>query len=121
MTETDNFVAINNTDCICEGYHLVYECNITGGGFILWRGTAFECPSSSDELILPRHYPSMKTCNNGAITGHIIHTENNTYVSQLTVSVSAEMIGKNISCHHDSGATQNLIGSSLLTLTGNVY
>ena len=49
--------------------------------------------------------------------GCIIRPENNTYVSQLTVSVTTEMTGTNISCYHDSGATQNLIGSSLLTLT----
>ena len=49
--------------------------------------------------------------------GRIIRTEDNLYVSQLTVSVSDEMIGLNISCFHDIRGTQNLIGSSLLTLT----
>ena len=47
----------------------------------------------------------------------VIRAENNTYVSQLTLSVSAEIIGTTISCFLDSGATENLVGSSLLALT----
>ena len=46
----------------------------------------------------------------------LIRAEDNTYVSQLTVSVSAQMVGTNISCSHDSKGT-HLIGSLLLTLT----
>ena len=97
-------------------------CSVTGGGAIVWRGTSFECSSSSDEIVLLQSSTDAQVCNDGAITGSIIRAENSTYVSQLTVSVSAEMIGTNISCYHDSGATQNLIGSSLLTLTtGRIY
>ena len=104
-------------NCTCEGYSQVYECSITGGGAIVWRGTAFECSSSSNEIVLLQSSPDAQVCNDGAITGHIIRAENSTYVSQLTVSLSAGMIGTNISCYHDSGATQNLIGSSILALT----
>ena len=57
----------------------------------------------------------LKMCNDGAITGQIIRTENNTIISQLTVSVSAEIIGTTISCFPDSEATQ--IHSSVLALT----
>ena len=119
LTEADDF--ISNNSCVCEGYNLVYECSITGSGLIVWRGTAFECPSSSNEIVLSQGSSGIQeVCNDGAITGRIIRVENNTYVSQLTVSVSAKMIDRNISCFHD-GTTQNLIGSSLITLTtGNV-
>ena len=108
-------VAISN--CTCEGYYQVYECRITGSGATIWRGTAFECSSSSNEIVLTQDSPGMqlKMCNDGAITGRIIRTENNTIVSQLTVSVSAEIIGTTISCFPDSGATQ--IHSSVLALT----
>ena len=86
----------------------------------MWKGTAFECPSSNNEIALFQNSPGIHVCNEGTITGRIVRAENNTYVSQLTVSVNVTMIGINISCFHDSGDTQNLIGSSLLTLTGNV-
>ena len=107
--------AIN--DCTCEGYDQVYECRITGGGAIVWRGSIFDCPASGNEIVLFNRSSSVqKSCNNGAIVGQITRTESNTYVSQLTVSISAEMIGKNISCFHDNNGGTNLIGSSLLSL-----
>ena len=107
--------------CTCEGHNQIYECRVTGSGAIVWRGTAFDCSSSSNEIVLFQSSSGTQVCNNGAISGRIFRAENNTYISQLTVSVSAEMIGMNISCFHDSGATPNLIGCSLLALTRGTY
>ena len=115
--ETDNFIAINSSNCVCEGYTLVYECRVTGGN-IVWRGTAFECRSSSNEIVFLQNQPGPHLCNNGAIRGRIIRAdENDPYVSRLTIVVCTEMVGKNISCLHDVGGTEKLVGSSVLTLT----
>ena len=59
----------------------------------------------------------MKVCNNGAIVGRIVRAENNTYVSQLFISVSTITVGTNISCLHKTESSMKLIGTSLLTLT----
>jgi hypothetical protein len=116
-------VLIANSDCTCEGYDQVYECRVTGRGATVWRGSAFNCPATGNELSFFHSSSGIEaTCNGRAIVGHIIRADNNTYVSQLTVSVSAEMIGRNISCfHYGATYTLKLIGSSILTLTtGNV-
>ena len=115
------FMVVNSSSCTCEGHIQVYECRVTGSGTIVWRGTAFDCSSSSNEIVLFQSGSDTVICNNGAIRGRIIRAENNISVSQLTVSVSDEMIGINISCHHDNRGTQNLIGSSLLTLTTGTF
>ena len=109
-------MAINN--CTCEGYNQVYECRVTGGGATVWRGSAFDCSASNNEIVLLHSSSSSvrNSCSNGAIVGRVARADNNTYVSHITVSVNAEMVGKNISCFHDSSGI-NLIGSSLLTLT----
>ena len=61
-----------------------------------------------------------RQCNNGAIVGRLARVENDNYTSQLTVSVSSGMIGRNISCFHEIGAYSILIGTSLvLTTTGS--
>jgi hypothetical protein len=112
-------VTVNS--CTCEGYDQVYECRITGSGATVWSGSAFNCPATNNEIFFfHSSFGIEATCNGGAIVGRTIRTENNTYISQLTVSVGAEMIGRNISCFHD-GATSKLIGSSILTLSrGNI-
>ena len=114
-------MVINSSNCICEGYKQVYECRVTG--VTLWTGTAFVCDSSSNELILLQSISGTKVCNNGAIFGQIIRVENDTYVSQLTVSIGAETVtnSMNISCFRENGSSTTLIGSSLLTITtGNI-
>ena len=118
-TGTNALIAING--CTCEGYDQVYECRITGSGATVWRGSAFDCPATGNEISFLHSSPDTdKTCNDGAISGHIIQAENGAYVLQLTVSVSAEMIGTTINCFHDSGGTQNQIGSSLIALTRGI-
>ena len=84
----------------------------------MWTGTAFDC--SNNEIIILHSSPNTGVeiaCNNGAIVGRLTRAEDNTYVSQLTVSVSAQMVGTNISCSHDLSNGTHLIGSSILTLT----
>ena len=117
-----NASAAINDGCTCEGYDQIYECRITGSGATIWRGSAFNCSAAGNELPLPFLHSSSGTditCNDGAISGRIIRAENNTYISQLmiTVTVGAEIIGTMINSYHDSRGTQNLIGSSLIALT----
>ena len=51
------------------------------------------------------------------ITGRLTRAENNTYISQLTVLVNAQLVGIRISCFHDSEGTLISVGSSLLNVT----
>ena len=114
-------MALSLSNCTCEGSDQVYECRISGREATVWRGTAFNCPVTGNGIILFYNSEVIeRDCNNGAMIGRTIRAENNTFISQLTVSVSAEMIGMNISCYH-YGSTQILIGSQLLTLTSGKY
>ena len=93
-----------------------------GEGATIWKGSAFECLSTNNEILLLHSFNSRAQgeCNNGAIVGRVIRAENNTYTSQLTVTITSEMIGKSISCFHDSfeaDTNEVVIGSSLLTIT----
>ena len=116
--------------CICEGYVQIYECRATGYGATIWRGTALDCHSTFNEIIiLPSDsFNRSKTCNNGAIVGRLVRHENNSYVSQLSVYVSSDIFSRNISCYQEVGADTIKIGTlQLPTATGkcitkiNVY
>ena len=101
-------------NCTCE--ERIYECRIIGAGTTVWKGSAFDCPQLSNEITF---LSSSFKCNNGAITALIITAENNTHISQLTVSVKAEIVDKSISCFHDVGNTTEMIGSSVILMTSN--
>ena len=65
-----------------------------------------------------------RTCNNGTIIGWSLSVKNGTYSSQLSITVTSELIGDTIECAQDNGthiyeigmAVINDIGESLIQL-----
>ena len=84
-------------DCVCQGHNVTYQCTVSGSGATVWKGTAFDCSLSSNEFVIFHdiNYTSQKpqTCNNRAIIGRVVRTENDSYTSQITVQVSDELNG----------------------------
>ena len=99
----------------------MYECTVTGGIATVWKGTAFDCQSADNEVVLLHNTNSTsltaETCNNGAITGRVIKVESGNYTSRLMVRVSAEMNGSTIVCAHDTGMDTLVINSTVVTVT----
>ena len=91
------------------------------GGITVWKGTAFNCSQSDNEInLLHRRFQSdAVTCNNGTIVGIGIIVENNSsFTSQLNVTVSPDVVGESVECVHDNG-TLTTIGSSIIVTTSN--
>ena len=96
------------------------------GGTTVWKGTAFDCPSSSHEIILlhsrfKNERGTHKACNNGTIVGQSLRVENTSYTSQLNVTVSSNMIGESIKCVHDDGKVATSVESSTIIPTTGTY
>ena len=94
---------------------------MTGDGATVWDGTALE-ECTSDRIVL-RHsqfepgYNINQTCGaSGPIVGHAISKSdvNDSYTSQLTISVSQHLNGSTIECTSDSGRQ---VGSSQILIT----
>ena len=111
------------SDCICPGFNLTYECVVMGtdAGFTVWRGSALDCTSNG---IILRHnrFSSMEgamgECNEGSIIGRSRLESGLFYISQLSVRVSPEVIGRSIECiHDDANVTFRLIGSATISIT----
>ena len=113
------------TQCACPGDVLTYTCCINGTGNTLWRGTAFNCPSSSNEIVL-RHSRFASTgssgdCTGGALTARSLAVENdNCYVSQLNAIVSTTFNGQSIQCEHNTNTGTRLIGESVLNVVSGI-
>ena len=116
-------MAVNG--CICEGHNVTYECTVSGNGATIWTGTAFDCASANNELIIfhsTNDTSEMSTyCNNEAITVHAIRAENNSYTSQITIQISDEFNGTTVICAHDNGTDTVEIGSAILNITTGTY
>ena len=92
------------------------------GSGTIWNGSAFSCASSSNEIyLLENNYIESPdtgnplnsvTCNNGMIMGRVIQIDKGSYTSQLNVTISSDLIGKNVSCARSFESTTEIIGSS---------
>ena len=61
-------------------------------------------------------------CNNGIIVGWSVGVENNSYTSQLNITVGSDLIGKDVECIHDDlRGKSTRIGYSLLNMTTSMY
>ena len=91
-----------------------------GEGATVWKGEAFDCAVTDNEILLLHDANPSSThigiCNSGTITAGIIQVQDNIYTSQLTVNVSTELNGTDITCIYDNGEL-NVIGSLPLTVT----
>ena len=119
--------------CTCPGDVLIYECTVmsTSIGFTIYKGNPafFDCtgPSgignSSDQLGLHhRKFDQgvVQHCNNGAVVGMSLTSENGSYTSQFNVTVSSEQLlaGGMIECLHDNGSHVSVVGAANITVTG---
>ena len=108
-------MAVN--DCTCQGYNVTYECTVYGGGATVWKGTAFDCSLRDDEFLIFQTSQSVHTCSNGAITGRVVRTENDSYTSQLNVYINDSEVNATVVCAHDTGTESIEIGSAILNIT----
>ena len=97
-------------------------------GTTVWTGSAFDCTGGEISLLhylynfsslsYPRAYG---VCNKGSIVARSLRVENDIYfISQLNISVSADVIGKSIECIYDDGNTHTseLIGAKNISISG---
>ena len=93
-----------------------------GGGNTVWRGSAFNCSSKANQIIL-RHSRfgasaggTSGSCNNGAIVGQSVGVENGQcFISQLRVSVSETLNSRAVRCDY-SAIDETLIGAAVLNV-----
>ena len=107
---------------------MLYECTVSGGEGdaalgIVWRGGAFNCKQSKNEIILLYNSPQnvSKSCNDGDIIGRSVIVENTSnvngsnYTSQLHVSLTSDLVNSRIECIRDNGNEEARIGSLNVT------
>lgn len=99
------------------------------GGSTIFRGLPtsslfVNCTGDEGRIGLPHSQFSRpqgikKSCNNGAIIAQNLHGENGTYTSQLSITVTSELIGDAIECAHDNGmGIIDVVGMAMINDTG---
>ena len=111
-------------NCLCPDDVVTFLCNVSAGAATVWKGSTsifFNCPDSQNEIIL-RHYRFEDgisgTCNDGEVIAYSIEFTNNSYISQLNVTVSPEMQNGTVECIQDGpGTNVTSVGACPFKLT----
>ena len=106
---------------------LTYTCTVTGLGNTLWNGSAFDCGHIINEIIL-RHsqftvsagHGTFGECNNGAIVARSIGVTNNRYISELNVTVSANLHNRTVQCIKLYSSLRVIGKSTITVVTGKL-
>ena len=90
-------------------------------GYSIWSGSAFNCSSSNNYIILSGHFNvGTRTCNNGAIVARTLSAEGNNFTSQLNVTIIPDTAGSTIECanYDERGTEYYHFTSTIPTITG---
>ena len=93
-------------------------------GTTVWSGSAFDCIGGEISLLHSSYNctelcgHAYGDCNDGSIVAQGLRIENGTYISQLNVSVSADMIGRSIECLYDTSNSTITLGSAIIVPSG---
>ena len=117
--ESEGFTPAINATCACPNQMLTYFCTVMGGIRTIWSGTAFQCPSTQNEIIL-RHNNFMDgavgDCNGGAITARSVGVDGERFTSQLTVNVSSRLNNSTFRCILGSDMGMMTIGEDTISI-----
>lgn len=82
-----------DAECACNGDLLQYTCTLVGPGSTVWGGSALDCPDSQNQIVF-RHSEfeskRIQTCTDGRVVGQPLTANNDTFISQLNVTVDAD-------------------------------
>ena len=114
----NSLVLLNqNSDCVCAGEILTFECNVRGVGSTVWRGSAFNCPLTEIVLRHSQFIDSTGTCNDGAIVARGVSVESNCYTSRLNVTLSSSLNRESIECAHHNSTGTSAVGIFVINIT----
>ena len=112
---------------LCPGEVLIVECSITGGGATVWQGNAIECDSNSRDLTLrhsqfgelqkPTHTIS---CGGETVIAKAIGVVNNSYVSELNITVNRETNNTSVECVHSYNLTETVVKAINISIISDI-
>lgn len=98
---------------------MTFACSVSAGVATTWRGSFFSCRSNAEITLRHSRFENgvMETCNDGEVVVYSTEVTNNSYTSQLNVSVSPEMHNGTIECIQDGSNGETSVGACTLILT----
>ena len=113
----------------CYGDTLTFNCSVNGGVSTVWKGSAFECMSTNNEIVLlhSRSNDSVNgTCDEGNVTAYaeleVLYSNSDKYFSQINVTATFPFTVSmfTIICFHDNGTIAKVVSKWTVSISNGV-
>ena len=102
-------------DCICPEQNITYECTAVGGSHTVWSGSVI--PNNCTVALPHTQFFNRPVPCMGGVVGRGIEISGNCYTSQLTVPVTPNLDGRNVSCSVDNVMDVPIIDTLIINIT----
>lgn len=113
MNVIDNHNLMITSGCLCPGNNVIYECRVaSGGAATVWKIDDCEIRLRHSEYRSGGQ--NINRCKSKARSLRI--AEDGSYISQLNITVTDEIVGKRITCFNyvDSDTDLVIVGTKLV-------
>lgn len=113
----------------CHGDTLTFNCSVNGGVATVWKGSAFKCMPTNNEIVLlhSRSNGSVNgTCNEGDITAYaeleVLYSNKDKYFSQINVTATFPFAVSmfTVICFCDNGTIETVVSNWTVSISSGV-
>ncbi len=115
----------------CRGDTLTFNCTVNGGAATVWKGSAFKCMNSDNDITLlhSRSNSSVNAngrCNDGELKAYaelvVLTSNSDKYLSQINITTTYPFTVSvfTVSCFLDNGTTETIVSNWTVSISNGV-
>ena len=113
-----------NIAAACHGDVLTFECTVNGGVTTVWKGSAFKCTHTSNDIILLHSRPNANgTCDDGELKAYAeLEVFGNKYFSQINITATYPLTVSmfTVACILDNGTAETIVSNWTVSISSGV-
>ena len=108
----------------CHGDTLTFECTVNGGVTTVWKGSAFKCMPTSNDIILLHSRPNANgTCDDGELKAYAeLEVFGDKYFSRINITATYPFTVSmfTVACILDNGTTEIIVSNWTVSISNGV-
>ena len=111
----------------CQGDTLIFNCTVNGGHSTVWKGSAFNCMSTNNEIVLLHSRSNGSSvngsCNDSDIAAYaILYSNGDEYFSEINVTTTSPFTVSSFTviCFHDSGTNTIVVSNWTVSVSNDL-
>ena len=109
----------------CHGDTLTFECTVNGGATTVWKGSAFKCMPTTNDIVLLHSRPNaIGTCDDGELKAYAdLEVFGDKYFSRINITTTYPFTVSmfTVACILDNGTTETIVSNWTVSINNGVH